>query len=91
MTDATNTEAKYILESVVEKRASNGARSESQWWCVCDCGRHALKLGTTLRRGTSQSCGCLKKEKCQSYWQRKNWASEIDKEFKSWGGSRAKK
>lgn len=32
------------------------------WKCRCDCGREKAVVGTSLRKGESQSCGCLRKE-----------------------------
>lgn len=32
------------------------------WRCVCDCGTSRAVSGNSLRRGISQSCGCLTRE-----------------------------
>lgn len=32
------------------------------WLCCCDCGEKKVVLGQSLRRGESQSCGCLQRE-----------------------------
>jgi hypothetical protein len=32
------------------------------WMCRCSCGTERLVLGTNLRTGMSQSCGCLSRE-----------------------------
>ena len=32
------------------------------WKCVCECGNHKNITSSNLLRGTSKSCGCLKKE-----------------------------
>ena len=33
------------------------------WWkCRCDCGEEVEISGMSLRRGFTQSCGCLRKE-----------------------------
>lgn len=39
-----------------------GAHKIAHWRCRCDCGREKLVNGGTLRRGLTQSCGCLAKE-----------------------------
>ena len=33
------------------------------WKCKCDCGNIVVVSGMNLRRGNTQSCGCLQKEK----------------------------
>jgi len=33
-----------------------------KWKCQCDCGNTTNVQGTTLRYGTTKSCGCLRKE-----------------------------
>lgn len=32
------------------------------WLCKCDCGKEIIVRGISLRRGLTQSCGCLQKE-----------------------------
>lgn len=32
------------------------------WWCVCDCGVEKLFEMNNLMKGTTKSCGCLKRE-----------------------------
>lgn len=47
----------------VIKRTSDNKRGKAQWICKCDCGKttHPI-LGTSLTRGHTQSCGCLRTE-----------------------------
>lgn len=33
------------------------------WHCLCDCGNEVNILGVDLRKGDTQSCGCLQKER----------------------------
>ena len=37
-------------------------RREAYWSCGCDCGGTIVTRGRNLRRGITQSCGCLQKE-----------------------------
>jgi len=32
----------------------------ARWLCKCQCGNYAVVRGTSLRRGSTRSCGCLR-------------------------------
>ena len=36
--------------------------SGSRWLCQCDCGNTTIVRASTLKNGTTKSCGCLRKE-----------------------------
>lgn len=36
--------------------------NEGFWECICDCGKTILVKGVKLRKGHTQSCGCLQRE-----------------------------
>jgi len=38
------------------------------WVCRCDCGTLKDVSGTAMRKGSVQSCGCLKKIHSLKYW-----------------------
>lgn len=42
---------------------SHYERSNAHWNCVCDCGNQFVTTGKGLRQGSTQSCGCLAKER----------------------------
>ena len=44
----------------VVNRAGSDNRGEATWECKCDCGnpQHLIVLGSNLRNGHTQSCGC---------------------------------
>ena len=46
----------------VLSRASVGVKAP-KWNCVCECGNKRAVDGYTLRKGISQSCGCMPAEK----------------------------
>lgn len=47
---------------VVKERAGTNREGRIQWTCICVCGKEAIVLGTLLRMGMTQSCGCLRSE-----------------------------
>lgn len=56
--DLTN--QKFTRLTVIEKLRKEG--NEWVWKCKCSCGNICEVKGVNLRRGKTQSCGCLKKE-----------------------------
>ena len=53
--------------TVVSRAENSKTQTNARWLCKCDCGNETLVLGTTLRRGESQSCGCYRSD----YWRGK--------------------
>lgn len=50
--------------TVIERTPSpSWAKGAAFWSCRCECGTLGAVCGSELRRGTSQSCGCLHAEK----------------------------
>lgn len=47
---------------VVEQFFGTNRYRESVWLCRCDCGKTTTALGSGLRKGSTQSCGCLRRE-----------------------------
>ena len=43
-------------------RAPNDSHGRTKWKCVCDCGEITTPMAYHLKRGTTQSCGCLSRE-----------------------------
>ena len=37
-------------------------KNTAYWRCKCDCGEERVVSGTSLRRGSTKSCGCLRRE-----------------------------
>lgn len=48
---------------VVIARNGSDARGEAKWLCQCDCGQKISVLGSNLRSGHTQSCGCDRRSK----------------------------
>lgn len=43
-------------------RHDHDKKPHRYWLCRCSCGNEAVVQGNSLRTGTSQSCGCLRRE-----------------------------
>lgn len=46
----------------VENHVQPSGKQYVQWLCKCDCGNETVVRGANLKRGYTQSCGCLIKE-----------------------------
>lgn len=47
---------------VIKKAGTASANGNVKWFCRCDCGNQTLVDGYALRKGTTRSCGCLRRE-----------------------------
>jgi hypothetical protein len=52
------------------------------WKCICDCGNTKNVKGTFLKRGLTQSCGCLQKERTSKA--NKTHGMSREKFFQAW-------
>lgn len=50
------------LVAVLPLEPDDEANRRIKWLCRCDCGNTKAIHGGSLRRGATQSCGCLQKE-----------------------------
>lgn len=46
----------------VLERAANDAAGRARWSCRCDCDRLTIVKALNLRRGSTRSCGCYRRE-----------------------------
>jgi len=51
----------YVTERAPSVIRPNGTHV-TRWKCTCDCGAEVTVSGPSLRKGTTKSCGCLRKE-----------------------------
>lgn len=60
--------------TVIKEDGINSSR-EIKWLCKCDCGNEIVVRGSSLRNKTTQSCGCLQKDKTKEMLKEK-WQDE---------------
>lgn len=56
------THQKFGRLYVLEKANITSFNGNMRWKCVCDCGKHIIVDGYSLRHGITKSCGCLRRE-----------------------------
>jgi len=47
---------------IVKERAVNSSRSNTVWYCQCDCGNTTITARGDLKCGKTKSCGCWKRD-----------------------------
>lgn len=67
---------KYGLLTVIGRAESN-KNGRAKWTCQCECGNQIDVLGVSLRKGATQSCGCLQKKRASTT----NSISEIGNKY----------
>lgn len=58
-----NVYGKLTVVSFHSIREYESGGTTALWNCVCDCGGSTVSTGSSLRAGTSMSCGCVREEK----------------------------
>lgn len=58
MSKSNDLTGKRFGKLVVIKRVGSDKHGRIKWLCRCDCGNEHVTLGTILKRGQAQSCGC---------------------------------
>lgn len=61
--EAGNVYGKLTVVSFHGIREYESGGTTALWNCICDCGGSTVSTGSSLRAGTSLSCGCVRKEK----------------------------
>lgn len=62
MPNLINLKGRRFGRLVVLERSGTSKSKKPLWQCECDCGKTKVILGAGLLDGTTQSCGCLRKE-----------------------------
>ena len=62
------------------------------WLCKCECGKEKVVAYTSLKRGNTKSCGCLKHERAVSFYSQLNrkHGMKDTKIYKQWLGMKAR-
>ena len=68
----------------VLQEAPNDKPYGSKWLCLCDCGNEITAFSNNLRRGNTQSCGCLATELKTRHGL---WGSKV---YKAWDNMRSR-
>ena len=58
---------RLIVIKRVENHVQPSGKQYVQWLCKCDCGNETVVRGANLKKGHTQSCGCLQKEKVTTH------------------------
>ena len=69
--------------SVIERDGSDKWGS-ALWKCICECGNITTVRGVELKKGTTQSCGCLLKQKITKHGMSKT------RPYKIWQGMKSR-
>ena len=51
---------KLFVKERAKDYISPSGNAQTQWLCLCDCGSTIIVLGSSLRRGLTKSCGCIR-------------------------------
>lgn len=65
-----NLTKKRFSKLIVIRQIGKDRWGNYKWLCSCDCGRKIIVVSGNLRKGHTQSCGCLQKERASA------WASK---------------
>lgn len=70
---------------VVLSKAEPKSR-QTAWLCLCDCGNEKICFGTNLKRGKTQSCGCLRTEMTvkRTFKHGHRRSEKTSKEYEAW-------
>jgi len=65
-------------------------KHHKRWFCKCDCGGTTVSYQSSLRRGTTQSCGCLRDDRRTESRIIHNESSPATKEYKAWSSMKSR-
>jgi hypothetical protein len=65
----------------VDKYKGKNKHNQSMWLCKCQCGNNKIIVGTSLRNGSTRSCGCLQRDIAKA---RTTHRRSYSREYKIW-------
>lgn len=71
--------------------AGKNHRRYALWSCLCECGKTIIAVGSDLRSGHTQSCGCSRSDALSRYnksEEKRAHTSELNKQYKKTHGMR---
>ena len=69
---------------IVIQRVSDDKHKNKKWLCECDCQTKTIIRGSSLRDGSTKSCGCLHRETMTKHGHRSK--NETSKTYDAWHG-----
>ena len=62
----------------------DGTRLRGYWNCKCLCGKTSVVSGSSLRKGTTVSCGCYHREICTKHGEFSGGSKKATPEYLAW-------
>lgn len=56
----------------------------AKWLCRCSCGTEKVVHGTSLKKRSSRSCGCLQKEAVTDHYEQLSAERALEREAEEW-------
>lgn len=69
----------------IVREAGRNRYGQRKWLCECECGERVAVLEISLARGTTRSCGCLRRDSSRSR-ARSRRASHFKEQWQEGGG-----
>lgn len=54
------------------------------WECLCECGNICIKRGSSIVKGVTKSCGCIKKEQNSKMFKKHGLSKNTTAEYRAW-------
>ena len=74
-------ESLVVVSQAAEK---SGCGRFLRWNCICDCGKHAVANGGSLKSGNTKSCGCRRKTAAVASRGTHGQNNRNSKEYRAW-------